>query len=396
MITAAVICEYNPFHNGHLYQIEYIKKTLKADRVICLMSGDFTQRGEPAVFEKSVRTKWALLSGADLVLCLPVLFSTGSAEIFAYGAVSILDRLNCVDYLCFGTETDDLNRLNELMFKIRDNAMIDNPEIQKLMRSGLTYAQARASVLKDYDDILSGSNNILAIEYLLSLRRLNSSVKPYIIKRKGSFYNDEDLDAENTYASATAIRKGIKENKETASFLPSFVYDDLKDLTPVYPNDLSDILKYKLTEESDLSNFYDVSSDLSLRIKNKLSSFESFDSFAETLKAKNFTRTRINRSLCHILLNINKDIDPYDIADNILYIRNLGFKKDSSDLLSLIKERSDINVISKIPDHENEFNDADRYVFDKDLFSFKIYDDILYRKSGVHAPSEYSKQIVVL
>ena len=247
MITAAVICEYNPFHNGHLYQIEYIKKTLKADRVICLMSGDFTQRGEPAVFEKSVRTKWALLSGADLVLCLPVLFSTGSAEIFAYGAVSILDRLNCVDYLCFGTETDDLNRLNELMFKIRDNAMIDNPEIQKLIRSGLTYAQARASVLKDYDDILSGSNNILAIEYLLSLRRLNSSVKPYIIKRKGSFYNDEDLVAENTYASATAIRKGIKENKETGSFLPSFVYDDLKDLSPVFPNDLSDILKYKLT-----------------------------------------------------------------------------------------------------------------------------------------------------
>ncbi|MBQ9863415.1 MAG: nucleotidyltransferase family protein, partial [Lachnospiraceae bacterium] len=196
MTIAAVICEYNPFHNGHKYQLDMIRKKLNADYIICIMSGDYVQRGEPAIFSKEIRTRWALENGADLVLQLPIAYATGSADLFATGAVSILNRLNCVDYLCFGSECGDIDTLCICAEKLLTEGQVGSEGIRALMKQGNTFAKSRYLLFPEFEMLLQYSNNVLALEYIMALMRTNSSIKPYTIKREGEDYDDATINSD--------------------------------------------------------------------------------------------------------------------------------------------------------------------------------------------------------
>lgn len=396
MTTAAVICEYNPFHNGHLYQLDKIREELNADYIVALMSGDYVERGEPAMFDKHLRAECALNQGADLVLMLPTVYSTGSAELFAYGAVSILNKLGCIDYLCFGAECTDLNEVLNCALAIYSNASIESPEIVNLLKEGYTYPKARAILLPQYENLLSGSNNILALEYINAIKKSGSTIKPHLIPRINTKYNDTQLDCSSKYASATAIRRAVSMGDDYSRFVPESVHKILGSSIPVYPDDFSMMLYYKLLSEDNFSDYLEVSEDLSLRISNTKNKYVSFTSYIEELKAKNFTYSRISRGLLHILLNIKGSNSDYlQMADNIRYVRMLGFRKSSAALLNSAKENGKITLISKIPDYIDKFNESDKFLFDTDLFASDIYDKIVGYKSKQCTPQEYTKQVII-
>lgn len=398
MITAAIICEYNPFHNGHLYQIERIKKELSADRIICIMSGDFVQRGEPAVLSKEIRTRMALECGADLVLLLPVAFATSAADNFAHAGVSILNRLGVVDYLCFGAECDDAETLVALSKKL-SAITPENPDLKALLKDGMTFARAREALIPEAGDILDKPNNILALEYLCALNRLDSNIKPFIIKRTGAGYNDEELTSDGNIQSATALRKVMA--AEGVAGLRGYIPDKALEPIPagqfLFPGDLDTPLLDALLREDDLSLFTDVSKDLAERIKNNLSEYNGFEAFAEQLKTKNFTRARINRALLHILLNIREDSKHLkELSDTLTYVRILGFKKDSKDILKDIKTKGSIVPVTKIPDIYDDADPVQKRMLDSELYASTLYDRLLSLKFDIRIPQEYSKPCVMI
>ncbi len=394
MKTAAIICEYNPFHNGHLAQINLIKKELKADVIICIMSGDFVERGEPAVFDKHIRASHALNNGADVVLTLPVFASLASADLFAYSAVSILDRLNCVDHLCFGAECDDPNRLIELADKLK-NININSADIKDRLKQGMTFAAARAALFPEYEDLLKGSNNILALEYLNALNSLGSKIKPYMIKREGNLYNDTSL-SDNTLPSASAIRKVLREGSipSLKSFVPNDVFMSISKETPVFLDDFSQSLYYKLLSESDYADYLEISNDLSNSIKKKLSTYVSFSLYIDALKSKNLTYSRISRGLMHILLNIKGNNDSrYEMLKELECVRMLGFKNTDSvkAFFKIVDEGSDIKLSSNPAKDKNLFNDTTASLIDEDLFAASLYNNICCAKSRKQPQNDCSR-----
>ena len=399
MKTAAIICEYNPFHNGHLTQINLIKKELKADVIVCIMSGDFVERGEPAVFDKFTRASHALNNGADVVLMLPVFASTASADLFSYSAVSILNRLNCIDFLCFGAECDDPSRLIELSHKLKE-LDINSPKIKELLRSGLTFAAARASLLPEYEDILKGSNNVLALEYLNALNILDSKIEPYIIKREGTPYNDLSLSTD-LLPSASAIRNKLCEGDVSSldSYVPNDVLMSISKETHVFLNDFSQSLYYKLLSENDYADYLEISPDLSNGIKKKLSTFVTFSSYIDALKSKNLTHSRISRGLLHILLNIKGNNDQRrNMADALSCVRMLGFKNNDNvkSFFKAVDEKSDIKIISNPAKEIESFDDITKSILNEDLFAASLYNNIFSAKSGKHPQNDCSRKMIVV
>lgn len=211
MKTVGLITEYNPFHNGHLYHIEKAKELTGADRVIVIMSGDYVQRGTPAVLSKHSRAHMALLNGASVVLELPVCYSCASAEFFAKGAVSVLDGLGCIDALCFGSECGNLEHLTSIAHLLSAEPETYRHHLQSSLKNGMSFPAARCHALKKMtgdayaSQILSDPNNILGIEYLKALKKLNSPIVPFTLKREFSGYHDTEL--HDCSSSASAIRK---------------------------------------------------------------------------------------------------------------------------------------------------------------------------------------------
>ena len=449
MRISSIISEYNPFHEGHKYHMENTKKITNSDYTIVIMSGDFTQRGTPAIIDKYARTKQALLCGADLVLELPVCFATASAESFAFGAVSILDKLGVVDSLVFGSESGDINCIKKVADFLADEPLEYKERLQLLLKQGLSFPAARANVLKEFfsdldEGFLSSSNNILGIEYCKALKYFNSSIVPMTIARKDNMYHDEELAGTGKLSSATAIRKVLLEKElpcpcatEARSCLPSastnFPYDRLdyhipensleilKEnwgiSAPVSSIDFSLLLKYKLlleTRES-LVQYLDVTSDLTDRIYNNLNSYEDFDSFCDLLKTKELTYTRISRSLLHILLDIKKeDYELYQKGntnkkytfDKVIgskinkgygqYARILGFRKKASPLLHEIKKHSSIPLISKVSDSVKELDGVALSMLEKDIQSAHIYESVVADKYRYAFRNEFQRQLVIV
>ena len=399
METAAIICEYNPFHNGHLAQINLIKKELKADVIICVMSGDFVERGEPAVFDKHIRAAHALNNGADVVLTLPVSASLASADLFAYSSVSILDRLNCVDHLCFGAECDDSKRLIELADKLK-NININSADIKDRLKQGMTFAAARAALFPEYEDLLKGSNNILALEYLNALNLLGSKIEPFIIKREGTLYNDTTL-SDNTLPSASAIRKKMCEGNFSSlkTFVPNDVFMSISKETSVFLDDFSQVLYYKLLSENDYADYLEISNDLSNSIKKKLSTYVSFSLYIDALKSKNLTRSRISRGLMHILLNIKGNNDSrYEMLKELECVRMLGFRNTDNikAFFKITDERSDIKLIANPAKDKESFNKATVSMIDEDLFAASLYNNISCAKSGKQPQNDCSRKLIIV
>lgn len=360
MKIVGIIAEFNPFHNGHKYLIQQAKKITKADYVIIVMSGNFTQTGNVAIYDKFTRAKLASEYGADLVIELPSIYSNSSAEYFAYGAVSLLNSLNIVDFLCFGAENDNIEMLKHISNTIINNNDILNNEIKSKLKLGISYPTAREAALKkllsdDEITLLKTPNNILGIEYIKALKRLDSKIIPICIKRESSNFNEISLNkASNRYTSATSIRNMIKLNKIdlVEKYVPASTYATILNITPLFNDSLYKLLKYKIlsSDIEQLKNFSEITEGLENKIKNEITHSNSYEELIFNLKSKRYTMTKIKRMLTNILLDITKDDLKYIVENNICYVHVLSLSYRGKDLLSLISKNSNIPVITKIND----------------------------------------------
>ena len=387
-----IIAEYNPFHNGHAYQLEQARLFTGCDFLVVVMSGDYVQRGAPAVFDKYTRARMALACGADLVLELPVACSCASAEFFASGAVSLLDGLGCVDFLCFGSESGDLQSLMEPARILAKESPVFQEALRRGLSLGLSFPAARKEAFRacaSNPDILDLPNNILGIEYLKALLQRESSIKPVTIKREGQGYHGTLLDS--GFASASGIRRFLKQEEAPLSALPALkeslpdpVMEVLKDTLahtlPVWEEDFSMLLRYELLRQSasDLTRYADISPDLGRRLKNCADKFSSFSEFVALVKTKDVTYTRITRALFHILLNLTGEDTRNSVA--MPYARILGFRKDHSRILGLLKENSRIPIIPKAADYKTYLTPDLQPLFEKDLFAANLYETIAAAK----------------
>lgn len=413
MKTVGLITEYNPFHNGHLYHLQKAKELSGADFVVVVMSGDFVQRGFPAITDKFTRASMALSVGADLVLELPSCYATASAEFFALGAVSTLEQLGCVDSLVFGSECGDISALSSLADLFVTEPVSYKTALKEALSQGLSYPAARIRALQhtvpelsdDISALLEQPNNILAIEYLKALKKLNSSITPYTLQRCGADYHQEIF--HDTLSSATAIRKVLlsSEHFTEHSFerlkeqIPKNAYsvfsEALKQNPPVDINDFSKFLSYSLImNQEHLTDYLDIDEALANRIRNHMYSFTNITEFADLLKNKAYTHTRITRALCHILLNSKKETMDLFLEHGITcYGRALGFRRSAAPLLKAIKVHSSIPFITKLADSDNFLTSAGKCMLGQDLRSSQLYRKV--QKKDM-AYNEYTTPLIIL
>ena len=415
MKVCACICELNPFHNGHEYFFRTMRQRSGADYIIAVMSGDFVQRGLPSICDKYARTSQALMGGADLVVELPVMYATASADYFALGAVSAITAMGCVDTLCFGSECGDLDMLTSLaglheetnpglhiLSQGNDSANSKNYKITKLLKEGVSYAKAYAMVTGNE----IAPNDMLAIRYIKSLALLGSDIEKICIKRQGGGYNDL---SDNAY-SAAAVRKNIFGGASYAHMIPKYVYRNLESIAgksfPVSVTDLSIQLYTVISRliaaqeefgDRNLTDYMDVSANIEGRIKACIGKFKDYESFVGAVHSKEYTKSRIYRALLHILLDIRKDDYPADLNDcAVSYIRILGFRNSARQFLSLLKESCMIPVISKVGDTASILDDDALYLFNKDIKAANLYDRVCTFKFGKEPVHDFSRELVII
>ena len=403
--TVGIIAEYNPFHKGHEYHIRRSKEMTGAKYCIVVMSGDYVQRGQAALVNKYERTKWALNHGADLVLELPLPLCCASAEYFAKGGVRILNDTGCVDYLSFGSECGDIDALVQISSILENEDDTFKAVMQDGLKNGLSYPAARAAALectlreKPLDSldpenavsILRDPNNVLALEYIRALSHFESGIKPVTVKRQGAAYDDDNVsDKVDGYASASAIRKALREKMpvDIRDAVLQDVYETLTASPLLFDDDLSGLIHYRLltsrNTRGDYTSFADISTELSNRMENHLTDYTILSEFIGLLKTRNYTHSRISRALLNILLDIYK----YDLSGikrrdyGTGYATLLGFRKDSGELLSAIKEKGKLKLITKQSDLK-EINDSEiRRFMEMNLCSSAIYDCLIKGKYG--------------
>lgn len=429
MKTVGIIAEYNPFHNGHLYQLKKAKEITGADFAVVVMSGDFTQRGTPAVFDKYTRCRLSLLAGADLCIELPVVYATASAELFAKGAVSLLSALG-VDALCFGSECGEIAPLREIASLLFAEPPAYKEALNKSLKEGLSFPSARAAAVRKCahagslsgmdaaasgslssvdaaaSDVLASPNNILGIEYLKALHALEKNGQhapvPYTIKREGDGYLSHTL-SEESFCSAMALRKGIvEENPDLLRYVPESIRQEFSDIcqtkSALCADDFSGMLFYKLLSEKDAGydSYLDVSSDLSDKIRKNLGTFTTFSAFCEnSLKSKDITLTRVYRSLLHILLSIKKE----DLPAAAPYARILGFREASFEVFGCLSKKN-IPLLSRLKDASSLLSPEALSCLSKDIFAAQLYEHVRMQhilhmqKDDCPFVSEYSRPVI--
>ena len=403
MKAVGLVTEYNPFHNGHLYHLNKAMELTGADISVAVMSGDFVQRGEPAVLDKYTRTSMALNSGVNLVVELPVNYAVSSAESFAAGALKVLDYIKA-DSIAFGSESGDIERLSKLAHILCDNEDTLYKEISKYTANGISYAAARQKVVekltdKDTAAMLTSSNNILAVEYLKAIIKNNYAIKPYTVQRQGDSYNDTDIRSE--YASATALRENLKADN-ISEYIPvkaglilssntNYIYPD--DITEALFTRLLDILFASSYDKNvfieNVMQYPDVSKEIAGRLyksamdmitrtvpqrsESKDNWTFSFGSLCEYIKTKEVPLSRIKRALVRITLGLDKKrMEKYA---NEPYIRVLGFDKKGQEYLSYIRKTVEVPLITKTADYKEMLLD--------DIHAANIYNMMVAGKYGV-------------
>ena len=373
MHISGIIVEYNPLHNGHLYHINKTKELTNCDALICVMSGNFAQRGIPSTIDKWTKTKMALNNGVDLVIELPAIYSVSSADFFSYGSVSLLNSLGVVNNICFGSEQGEIKDINNISNILHKEPVEFKLLLKTYLSKGIVYPKARANALYDYSinsksdisnlllvDLLSSPNNILGIEYCKSLIKLNSSIKPYTLKREGATYNSDIL--HNEYSSATAIRKFIRENgslQELKGHVPDSVLDELLNLQSknyefTFEDSMYPYIKYKsATSKNLLVNLPDVSEGLDNKIIKSLQNNLSYTSAIEAMKSKRYTYTRISRILCQYFIGFDSFDSKTLRSLPCPYARVLGFNSKGKSILKSIKSNGDIPLYTKLPKVQN-------------------------------------------
>ena len=395
-----IIAEYNPFHNGHLYQIQKAKELTGADTVIAVMSGNFTQRGDTSLINKFEKAKIALQNEVDMVIELPTIYSISSAENFALGGVKILNEIGNIDYLVFGIEEENLEKLQAIADVLVNEDDEFKRNIKEELDKGNSYPKAREIALKkvlsseNVENIMQKPNNILAIEYLKALKITNNKIKPFAIKRKNTMHNDENIN--ENYASGTYIRKLFIENNfnEIKKVVPKYTYERLLELknqgTYVSSiNDFSDIVIYKIRTmtKEEISQIADINEGLENSIKLASTTCKTIDEIVEKVSTKRYTKTRISRILTYILLDITKsEMEQSKNANQ--YIRVLGINKKCEGILKTINNNKLITSLKKF-----EENNRENQLLNIDKKATEIY-TIKYPKS-VQANLDYTSKFII-
>ena len=408
-----IIAEYNPFHNGHMYHLQKAKEQSGAQYCICVMSGNFVQRGNTSIVNKWKKAEMALLNGVDLVIELPTIYSVASAEGFSLGAIKLLNNLKIVDAISFGTETSDFAALNNISSIVNEEPMKYKSILNSELKKGLSFPKARENALmlylndnKRYDNILNTPNNILAIEYLKALKKIKSTIQPIPVKREKVYYNDNVIVDE--FASATAIRKLLKneEFSEIRKVVPKSTYQILKKETEL-GNVVLDLSRYekeiiynlRRMTVSEIAELPDVNEGLEHSLKNAANYSNDITNLINIVKTKRYTVTRIKRILICALLGITKrDVGMAKKAEP--YIRVLGFNEKGKELISRINKQNPkatvITSVKKFQDKNNNNKNSKIYkrLLDIDIFSTNVY--TMACKSESLANLDYTKNMVIL
>ena len=413
MNLLGLVVEYNPFHNGHKYHLEKSKEITNATHTVAIMSGSFLQRGEPALLDKYTRAEMAVKNGVDLVIELPTLYACQSAEIFSHGAVATLNSLNCVNSLCFGSEEgniDILQTISEILVKEPSDF---KTTLKNFLDEGIVFPVARSKALYEYiknnhllelsedelQQVLNSSNNILGIEYIKSLIKLNSSIKPYTITRIASKYNSTDI--ESNICSATAIRNSLKDNtdlKLIENVVPLHTFNEINhkintNFNPVFDYMFYDLLSSTIIRDVDnLTKYFEVNEGIENKIYSNVFTSKNLEELINSTKSKRYTMTKIKRTLNNILLGINRDdvIKVKDL-DRVPYIRILAFNNKGREIIKKIKTSSDIEIITKF----SKISHVDDPIFDTlikyDLKSSNMYNLIYYKNNRnlLKGPMDY-------
>ncbi|MCR4955892.1 MAG: nucleotidyltransferase family protein [Lachnospiraceae bacterium] len=388
MKITGIIAEFNPFHNGHKYLMTQAREKTGCDFLVVAMSGDFTQRGAPAIVDKSIRTTCALTYGADLVIQLPVIASTASAATFAITGVKLLHQVG-VDTIAFGCETDNCELLSYIADIFMEEPDAFRASLNKSLRMGRNFPVARGYALADYLDSITPSfdkeevlsairepNNILAIEYIKAIRLLHLDMNLCPVKREGTHHHDKKPAGE--FFSATGMRHSIiAGDYSVLEYAPKdariLMEHHLKNYAPVCKNSFTGALQYKLIVEKEkgLSHFADGSDALSNRIYRHLDEYVNPSQFIALLKSRDYTYTRLSRFLMHVLLNITTDDLQTFCKDYGTYVRILGFKKEAASLFS----NATLPVITGV-------KDADPSLLTHDLMARELYRGACEKKAA--------------
>ena len=396
-MTNGIICEYNPFHKGHLYHIQSTLAHTDGAPIICVMSGHYVQRGEPALLDKWTRTRMALAAGAALVLELPTYYSTATAEWFSYGAISLLKHTGLVDTLSFGLE--DPTKLPALQ-AVTAHLQPESPAYQALLQQNLTdtasFAQARAKAISELAGVslpLQSPNTILVLEYLKALRSLSWNPKLLPVKRQSSGYHD--LSTEALYPSASAIRRQAAAGRSILPYLPDCSLAYLP--SPyVLPEDLMSPLSYALcfhTPET-LADVDEVNEGLENRILAIANCYPSYSDLLQQLKTKRYPTSRLRRVLLNILLGITKTRkNALSFTDGPAYLRVLGFRKDQEAVLSHLTRTADLPVITNLPKQLSQLPMRAQEMLKDELRFSRIY---AASHPDLQRDSEFRQPIIVL
>lgn len=355
-MSTGIICEYNPFHNGHLYHINKIKEMYPNDSIILVMSSHFLQRGDSSLINKWDKTDIALSLGVDIVIELPFVFSSQGADIFAKGSIEILKNMN-VDRLIFGSETNDIETLTAIA-----NIQINNKEfdvtVKKYLEEGISYPTALSKAVYTLTKIkVEKPNDLLGVSYIKEIIIQKANITPITIKRSNDFHS---LELDNDIVSATSIRNALKNSTEIKRFVPPIVYDYLqKEIS--FSDDYFDLLKYKIISSiNSLSTYQTVDEGIENRIKKYIYTSNSLDELIDNIKTKRYTYNKVKRMLTHILCGFTKE-EALRTKENE-YIRILGFNEKGKSYLNRIKKESSLPIITGYSNVKSEILDIERRV----------------------------------
>lgn len=425
MKIVGLITEYNPFHAGHLYHMQRARELTGADYCVVLMSGSFVQRGEPAIFDKYRRTKAALLAGADLVLEMPAAFSTASAHEFATYGVALLSAIG-VDAVVFGSECGQIETLKQAAYALNHESAEFRERLQKGLKAGLTYPQARAKALEEtqadgtsvenvedfhantdvseshiWSSVLNSPNNILGIEYLRAAEALHSPMEFYTISREGSGYHEDTL-SEAKFPSASAIRgivrNSLSKDKDLldilASHLPAVTHPAYTGAVPVFVDDFSELLNAAVLQMQATFSIADLSPELAARLAKPPYCPLSFEERIQALKTRQLTYTRVSRALLHLALDMHEeDISRWKDEGYALYARILGFRRQSSPLLSCLHKKSSIPLITKMADAAQNLSPSALALLEQEVYASHLYQTVRMKRGGVFQ-NEYTEGLV--
>lgn len=398
MNIVGIVAEYNPFHNGHLYHLEKSKQITDSDFVIAVMSPNFVQRGAPALTDKWTRTQMALLSGVDLVIELPTPYACSSAEFFANASVSLLHHTGIVDYISFGSESNNIELLGCIANILNDEPTKFKELLRDNLQNGSTFPKARANALSEYCSSISSlgislqelkraistPNNILGIEYIKALKKLNTNIVPMTLQRTAANYHDNSING--NIASATAIRHHLETSalNSISNTVPSHSYNLLNktnDQGSVNYTKLSEFLNYRLlfSNKEDLRNIVGVAEGIENRILSVFTKTQTLDEMIAGIKSKRFTQTAIQRILMNIILQITKE-DFYSFEDHggPAYVRVLGFRRSSQMLLAKIKKESSLPLVMNVKRDYPNLSPIAKKMIDIEIRCTNIYSALYY------------------